>query len=99
MDAIGYIGALRMTTMVAMGFNIPIDGSSLTRGGFFSICCSGFIWFHQCSCESGCACSHICGVENPGIEASAVTELIVTVLVHHDPVRFSPLFSVIFNRK
>jgi hypothetical protein len=81
----GYIGALRMTTMIAIGFNIPIDGSSLTSGGFFSICCSGFIWFHQCSCESGCACHHLCDVSSPGVEASAVTELTVTVLVHHDP--------------
>lgn len=81
----GYIGAVKMTTMIAMGFNIPFVGSSLTGGGFFGICCSGFIWFHHCSCESGCGCSHICSVENQGIEATAVTELQVTILVHHDP--------------
>jgi hypothetical protein len=81
----GYIGAVKMTTMVAMGFNIPFAGSSLTGGGFFGICCSGFIWFHQCSCESGCGCHSFCSVQSRGIEATAVTELQVTVLVHHNP--------------
>ena len=82
----GYIGAVKMTTMISMGFNIPFEGSSLTGGGFFGICCSGFIWFHACSCESGCGCSHMCSVHNPGIEATAITELQVTILVHHDTV-------------
>ena len=56
-----------------LGFEIPFDGSAISGGGFFSICCAGFIWFKGCSCESGCHCSHVCS--DPPIVGTAITEL------------------------
>ena len=61
-----------------LGFEIPFDGSAISGGGFFSICCAGFIWFKGCSCESGCHCSHVCS--DPPIVGTAITELQVRLL-------------------
>ena len=75
----GYVGALKLTTMLAMGFEIPLVGSG-ARGGFVGIC-DLFDWV---SCVSHDCCYEICEPGSAPIEVKAVTQLEVTVMFHHN---------------
>lgn len=75
----GYVGALKLTTMIALGFEVPFVGSGI-RGGFLGIC-DLFDWV---SCESHDCCYEICHPTSALIVAKAVTQLEATVLIHHN---------------
>lgn len=80
-----FLGAVKFTAPVEIGLQVPVKGKGLTGGGFFGLCCSGFIWAGDCDCRGqghDCGCDDIC--DSPDVGIRAVTQLEVTVLLHHN---------------